>query len=55
MWALLPVKPLASGFTGQVFLILAKDSPPCLCVPYFKAFVFSPSYLPWAHGGIPQM
>jgi len=133
MWALLPVKPLASGFTGQVFLILARfpplslralfqgfcilslistlgswgypadvdfwdllakisplvfgclisrllDShphiylgpmglspvvdfwdlsakinfPPCLCVPCFKAFGFSPSYLPWAHGAIPR-
>jgi hypothetical protein len=94
MWALLPVKPLASGFTGQVFLILARFSPlslcalfqgfciltlistlgswgypadvdfwdllakiapPCLCLPYFKAFGFSPSYLPWAHGAIPQL
>ncbi len=27
MWALLPVKPLASGFTGQVFLILARFTP----------------------------
>ncbi len=92
MWALLPVKPLASGLTGQVFLILArfpplslralfqgfciltyiylglmgvscrcrllgvvgKNFPPCLWLPYFKAFGFSPSYLPWAHGALPS-
>jgi len=27
MWALLPGKPLASGFTDQVFLILARSPP----------------------------
>jgi len=27
MWALLPVNPLASGFTNHVFLILARFSP----------------------------
>jgi hypothetical protein len=27
MWALLPVKPTASGFTDQVFLILARFHP----------------------------
>jgi len=81
MWALLPVKPTASGFTDQVFLILArftpsslpalfqgfwiltlistlgswgyppdvdfwdllaKNFPPCLCVPFSKASRFSP-------------
>ncbi len=35
--------------------LLAKKFPPCLCLPYFKAFGFSPSYLPWAHGAIPQL
>jgi hypothetical protein len=95
MWALVRVKPTASGFTDQVFLILArltplsslpalfqgfwiltvkstlgswgyppdvdfwdllaKISPPCLRLPYFKAFGLSLSNLPWAHGAIPQM
>ncbi len=37
MWALLPVKPLASGFTGQVFLILARFPPLSLCA-LFQGF-----------------
>jgi hypothetical protein len=55
MWALLPVKPTAPGFADEVFLILARFTPSHLCLPYFKAFGFLPSYLPWAHGAIPQM
>jgi len=35
--------------------LVGKNFPPCLCLPYFKAFGFSPSYLPWAHGAIPQL
>jgi hypothetical protein len=54
-WALVRVKPTASGFTDQVFLILARLTPSRLCLPYFKAFGFSLSNLPWAHGAIPQM
>ncbi len=28
--------------------LVGKHFPPCLCLPYFKAFGFSHSYLPWA-------
>jgi hypothetical protein len=51
MWALLPGKSTASGFTDQVFLILARftsSSLPAL----FQGFWILTSYLPWAHGAI---
>jgi hypothetical protein len=34
--------------------LVGKKFPTCLCMPYFKAFGFSPSYLPWAHGLSPS-
>jgi len=43
---------------SQIYLrllgLVGKHFPPCLRLPYFKAFGFSPSYLPWAHGAIPR-
>jgi len=55
MWALLPVKPTASGFADHVFLILARFSLLSYACLNFKAFGFSPSYIPWAHGAIPLL
>jgi hypothetical protein len=34
--------------------LVGKNFPPCLRLPYFKAFGFSHSYLPWAHGTCQQ-
>jgi len=34
--------------------LVGKNFPPCLRLPYFKAFGLSHSYLPWAHGAVPQ-
>jgi hypothetical protein len=45
------------GITPRCRLLglVGKKIPPCHCLPYFKAFGFSLSYLPWAHGAIPQL
>jgi len=32
--------------------LVGKHFPPCLRLPYFKAFGFSPSYLPWGLMGL---
>jgi hypothetical protein len=52
MWALLPVKPLASGFTGQVFLILVRFPPLSLCA-LFQGFCILTLISPLGSWGYP--